>query len=937
MKKRVFSLFLSLCMVLTLMPTVALASANNPQIYIKGNRFTEYNSITDAIAAAKDEDCIMVEKSVSENIVIPEDKNVSIFTYYSIGGEDKTRPTITNNGTLRLLGNGSIHSGDDENAPGVYNVSGATLIVDDHPNDNSLFSVLSFRGNSAPAIVNEGTMELYAYEITGSADQLIVNRKALDGQTPTLKILGGTNGIKADHIAILNGVDAELIVGTEDRLYPKLEALTGLLNEGSATINDMDFNGAGVAFCNSGSLTINDCYLRRTDEGDLFENTGTLSIFKGHFSQEIPESYIAEGQRCVAINVGTSYESYLVDKAVDLTFLSGNETFLTVKTIAGGTVTIPMDTPAAPTGYSFSCWTSSNDDSTASYWTGCTYNVDNMSNNGEDVTLHAKWYFEYPTITTTPELDKTQTDISFFPYGSTVVLTANHPLGDQAQYVWYGRMEGDNLAGSIVEETKVGEGAVYTASNLRQSMMYRVTVTDPNNPEAITDGYIYIPIASSASVLPGGNTNLPDNSYDDNYYGGSNTTTSVERNPDGSTTTTTTDKTTGTVTETTKNTDGSTTTVATQKDGTVTTTDKAVDGSTVQTVEDKNGNVTAEANVSDKAGAALVEEAVSNAAAEVVIAPEISADATKTEVSVPVSTVKAIAEQTDAAVMVATPVATVAIPNNALAALAELGGSVTVAAERKDNQIAVEISSGDQIVTGVEGGLTVAVPYENTTPGTVAVLVHEDGTKEIIRKSVAVDGTVSIPLDGSATVELMDNSKDFGDVKPTDWHANAVDFVSAHGLFNGTSETTFSPDNTMTRGMLAMVLHNLESNPDHTVGGTFGDVAEGAWYSGAIQWAAEQGIVGGYGDGNFGAEDHISREQLAVMLWNYAGKPESNHALTHFNDTDQISGYAQAALAWANENGIISGMGDGVLNPKGEATRAQVATMLQKLCENGLN
>ena len=115
---------------------------------------------------------------------------------------------------------------------------------------------------------------------------------------------------------------------------------------------------------------------------------------------------------------------------------------------------------------------------------------------------------------------------------------------------------------------------------------------------------------------------------------------------------------------------------------------------------------------------------------------------------------------------------------------------------------------------------------------------------------------------------------------------------------------------------------------------TFTDVPDGEWYSNAVAWAAEKGIVSGYGNGLFGPGDNITREQLAVMLWRYAGSPATTNKELHFADTNEISSYALEALCWATENGIVNGYGDGKLAPKGEATRAQVAQMLMNYLNN---
>ena len=175
---------------------------------------------------------------------------------------------------------------------------------------------------------------------------------------------------------------------------------------------------------------------------------------------------------------------------------------------------------------------------------------------------------------------------------------------------------------------------------------------------------------------------------------------------------------------------------------------------------------------------------------------------------------------------------------------------------------------------------------------------------------------------------IIDNAKPFVDVPAESWAANAVAFASAHELFNGTSANTFSPDLSMTRGMLAVVLHSLENNPKQAFTEKFSDVDDSAWYADAVIWAAEHGIVSGYGNGQFGPGNNIAREQLAVMLWRYAGSPAAIDKELHFTDVGEASGYALEALCWAVENGIISGYGDGRLDPQGLAARAQVAQML---------
>ena len=159
-------------------------------------------------------------------------------------------------------------------------------------------------------------------------------------------------------------------------------------------------------------------------------------------------------------------------------------------------------------------------------------------------------------------------------------------------------------------------------------------------------------------------------------------------------------------------------------------------------------------------------------------------------------------------------------------------------------------------------------------------------------------------------------------------------FASARELFSGTSETTFSPTQPMSRGMLATVLYRLEGSPDQDAPASYGDVSSDAWYADGVAWATENGIANGYGDGQFGPNNNVTREQFAVMLWNYAGRPSASGQTLDFTDADQASGYALEALCWAVENGILNGYGNGKLIPGGMATRAQAAQMLKNFMEN---
>lgn len=181
----------------------------------------------------------------------------------------------------------------------------------------------------------------------------------------------------------------------------------------------------------------------------------------------------------------------------------------------------------------------------------------------------------------------------------------------------------------------------------------------------------------------------------------------------------------------------------------------------------------------------------------------------------------------------------------------------------------------------------------------------------------------------------------FTDVSESDWFFNDVKFVYQNGLMNGTSATTFSPEGTTSRGMIVTILWRMAGSPDmedKIWGYPFADVDATAYYGTAVYWARLNGIAGGYDDATFGPNDPITREQLAAILYRYAqykGYDVSAKAdLNKFTDADEISNYALEALQWANAEGLINGKGDGVLDPRGQASRAEAAAILMRFIED---
>ena len=306
----------------------------------------------------------------------------------------------------------------------------------------------------------------------------------------------------------------------------------------------------------------------------------------------------------------------------------------------------------------------------------------------------------------------------------------------------------------------------------------------------------------------------------------------------------------GTVVETTTGKDGSVTKTETKKDGSSVTESKDAAGSTGTVKTDKNGQTTAETTLSGKA----VEDAKKNG--EPVTAP------------------------------------------------------VEVEASRNSNTaptVKVELPKGT-------GETKVEIPVSNVKPGTVAVLVHADGTEEIVKNSLPTADGIQLTVDGGATIKIVDNSKDFIDTQDH-WAKDAIDFVSARGLVNGMNAVSYAPDASTTRAQLWTILAR-QNNADLNGGAT--------WFENAQNWAKEKGISDGTNPNGT-----INRAQMVTMLWRAMGQPAAASGAS-FADIPADSYYAQA-VAWAVENGITTGVGGDRFDPNSTCTRGQIATFLYRL------
>ena len=211
------------------------------------------------------------------------------------------------------------------------------------------------------------------------------------------------------------------------------------------------------------------------------------------------------------------------------------------------------------------------------------------------------------------------------------------------------------------------------------------------------------------------------------------------------------------------------------------------------------------------------------------------------------------------------------------------------------------------------GETKVEIPVSNATPGTVAVLVHPDGTEEIVKNSVPTENGIQLTVDGSATVKIVDNSKGFIDTQDH-WAKDAIDFVSARGLVNGMSATIYAPNNSTTRAQLWTILAR-QNDADLSGGAT--------WYENAQNWAKDKGVSDG---ANPNAA--INRAQMVTMLWRAVGQPAPATEAT-FTDVSADSYYA-SAVSWAVENGVTTGVGGGRFDPTATCTRAQIAAFLAR-------
>jgi hypothetical protein len=243
------------------------------------------------------------------------------------------------------------------------------------------------------------------------------------------------------------------------------------------------------------------------------------------------------------------------------------------------------------------------------------------------------------------------------------------------------------------------------------------------------------------------------------------------------------------------------------------------------------------------------------------------------------------------------------------------------------------------------GEVTVRVPYvpaEGEDPDNVA-LYYIDAAGVVTKLDCAYNAETKQLEFTTNHFSLYTLSREyvatFSDVKLGDWFYPAMNGAGREGLLKGTTATTLSPEALTNRAMLVTVLYRREGSPAATVmsSAMFRDVAAQAWYADAVAWAAGNKLVVGYGDGRFGPQDVLTREQLATILYRYAQMKGTSTLVTplpdRYRDVDRIAPYAATAMQWAVSNGVLTGVSADSLLPKGQATRAQLAAVVMRLAE----
>ena len=504
-------------------------------------------------------------------------------------------------------------------------------------------------------------------------------------------------------------------------------------------------------------------------------------------------------------------------------------------------------------------------------------------------------------------LNKTSTSISV---GNSETLTATVAPENAANKTLKWAASDEDVAtvapDGTVTAVKVGAATITAtaADGSGKSTVCKVTVTGDTTPSQ-----------------PGGSTGGSSGGSSSGGGGGSSSTTPTK--PETAT------KPDGTKVETVTKPDGTKVETTTGKDGSVTKTETKTetkpDGTKVETKNETETNKDGSKVESETRTETKKDGTVTESKTETITSKDGTKSETKSETKTDkngVTSGKETTKTTTANGSTGMTITTIENGESKTAAEAKVSSKAVEDAKKNGEAVKapveVEASRNSNTAPTVKvelpkstGETKVEIPVSNATPGTVAVLVHPDGTEEILKDSIPTEGGIRFTVNGGATVKIVDNSKDFIDTQDH-WAKGAIDFVSARGLVNGMTATSYAPNNSTTRAQLWTILAR-QNDADLTSGAT--------WFENAQNWAKTKGISDG---ANPNAA--INRAQMVTMLWRAAGQPVAGGAAS-FTDVSADSYYAQA-VSWAVENGITTGVGGGHFDPTATCTRAQIAAFL---------
>ena len=487
---------------------------------------------------------------------------------------------------------------------------------------------------------------------------------------------------------------------------------------------------------------------------------------------------------------------------------------------------------------------------------------------------------EFPFVIAPAKVTVTIKDKSAY-VGSKTAPDLSNPEKDK-DYTISGLIGEDTLTGSVKLKYNPATPDMTKVSGTTQIVNNGSTLANSNYDVTYVDGKLTVTYRPSSGGSSSGSSTVKTETTKNDDGSTTKTETKAETKPDGTKV--------ETKNETETNKDGSKveseTRTETRKDGTVT-------ESKTETITSKDGtkSETKSETKTDKNGVTSGTETTKTTTAN-------------GSTGMTVTTIENGESKTEAAAKVSGKAVEDAKKNGEA-----VKAPVEVKASRNSNTaptVKVELPKGT-------GGTKVEIPVSNVKPGTVAVLVHPDGTEEIVKNSVPTENGIQLTVDGSATVKIIDNSKGFIDTQDH-WAKDAIDFVSARGLVNGMNDSIYAPNNSTTRAQLWTILAR-QNDANLNSGNT--------WYESAQNWAKAKGISDGASPNGT-----INRAQMVTMLWRAVGQPTAG-GTANFTDVPTDSYYAQA-VAWAIENGITTGVGGGRFDPTATCTRAQIAAFLAR-------